>query len=291
MSLRIGWIGTGVMGLAMAEHVRSAGHELIIYTRTQSKAQALLSAGATWAQSPKDVAAQSDMVFSIVGFPHDVEDVMLGANGALHGLKEGGLLCDMTTSCPDLAQRIAKEAAQKGCLAVDAPVTGGDVGAKNASLSIFVGGSDEAYAAVLPVLEIMGKTIIHCGPAGMGQKAKLANQVAVAGVTLSVCESLLFAHKCGLNLEQWHATASKGAAGSAAMTNLGPRIITGDFEPGFYIEHFVKDLGLCLEECRRMGLELPGLKAAEEIYGLLEKHGYGKKGSQLYARGLQALLT
>ncbi len=290
MALRIGFIGTGVMGLAMAGHLQKAGHALTIYTRTQAKAQSLLDMGAAWAQSPKTLAAQCDMVFSIVGFPHDVEEVMLGENGALHGLKKGGLLCDMTTSSPDLAERIATQAHAKGCLSVDAPVTGGDIGAKNATLSIFVGGSDEAYQKVLPALEVMGKTIIHCDEAGMGQRAKLANQVAVAGVTFSMCESLLFAKKCGLDLKKWHDTASKGAAGSAAMTNLGPRVIDGNFEPGFYIEHFVKDLTLCLEECRRMHLDLPGLKTAEHVYSLLERNGYGKKGTQLYAQGLADLI-
>ncbi len=285
----VGWIGTGIMGLSMAANLRKAGYELVIYSRTKEKASALLDMGATWAQSPREVAEKSDIVFSIVGFPHDVEEVMLGENGALAGLKTGGILCDMTTSCPNLAERIATAAAQKDCLAVDAPVTGGDVGAKNATLSIFVGGTQQAYEALLPCFEKMGKTIVHCGGAGMGQKAKLANQIAIAGVMFSVCESLLFAKKCGLDVSTWRETVVPGAAGSTAMNVLGKRIVDNDFAPGFFVEHFRKDLGLCIDECRRMGLNLPGLTMAEQAYRLLEAHGHGKDGTQVLIKGLAQL--
>ncbi len=285
----IGWIGTGIMGLSMASNLRKAGYELVIYSRTKEKAAALMDMGASWAQSPREVAEKSDAVFSIVGFPSDVEEVMLGENGALAGLKAGGIVCDMTTSCPNLAARIAAEAEKKGCHAVDAPVTGGDVGAKNASLSIFVGGQTLAYEALLPCFEKMGKTIVHCGGPGMGQKAKLANQVAIAGVMFSVCESLLFAKECGLDVATWRETVVPGAAGSTAMNVLGKRIVDQDFAPGFFVEHFRKDLGLCIDECRRMGLTLPGLSMAEQAYSLLEAQGHGKDGTQVLIKGLAQL--
>lgn len=282
----LGWIGTGVMGISMAGHLLQAGYPLTIYSRTKAKAQPLLDAGAQWADSPKAVGAASKIVFSIVGFPADVEEVLLSANGALAGMAKGGIVCDMTTSSPILAARIAQEAAAKGCMGVDAPVTGGDVGAKAASLSIFVGGDKAAFTEIKPCLECMGKRVVHCGPAGLGQKGKLANQVAVAGVTFSFCESLLFAQESGLDVKEWLETVIPGAAGSTAMTNLGRRAVDGNFEPGFFVEHFLKDLTLCVDECRRMGLVLPGLVAAENAFRLLEAHGYGKKGTQVLVRGL-----
>ncbi len=285
----IGWIGTGIMGLSMASHLRKAGYELTIYSRTKEKATPLLEMGATWAQSPKEVAEKSEAVFSIVGFPSDVEEVMLGEKGALAGLKPGGIVCDMTTSCPNLAERIALQASQQGCFSLDAPVTGGDVGAKNATLSIFVGGDKQAYENLRPCFEQMGKTIIHCGDAGLGQKAKLANQVAIAGVTFSVCESLLFAKECGLDVTAWRETVANGAAGSTAMNVIGKRLLDKDFSPGFFVEHFRKDLGLCIDECRRMGLTLPGLTLAEQTYRLLEAQGHGKDGTQVLIQGLAKL--
>ncbi len=285
----LGWIGTGIMGLSMAGHLRQAGYDVVLYSRTKAKAQALLDMGATWAESPRAVAEQCDAVFSIVGFPSDVEEVMLGEKGALAGLKSGGIVCDMTTSCPELAARIATVAQEKGCFALDAPVTGGDVGAKNATLSIFVGGATQAYEALLPCFEKMGKTIVHCGTNGMGQKAKLANQVAIAGLMFSVCESLLFAKECGLDVETWRSTVVNGAAGSTAMNVLGKRLVDKDYSPGFFVEHFRKDLGLCIDECRRMGLSLPGLTLAEQAYRILEAQGHGKDGTQVLIRGLAAL--
>lgn len=282
----LGWIGTGVMGMSMAGHLLQAGYPLTIYSRTKAKAQPLLDAGAKWADSPKAVGAASSIVFSIVGFPADVEEVLLGANGALAGMAKGGIICDMTTSSPILAARIAEEAAAKGCMGVDAPVTGGDVGAKAATLSILVGGEKAAFTQLKPCLDCMGKCVVHCGPAGFGQKAKLANQVAVAGVMLSVCESLLFAQEAGLNVREWLETVIPGAAGSTAMTVLGRRAMDGNFEPGFFVEHFLKDLALCLDECRSMNLVLPGLVAAENAYRLLVSHGYGKKGTQVLVKGM-----
>lgn len=288
-NIRIGWIGTGVMGLSMAGHLLTAGWPLTIYSRTRAKAEPLLSKGARWADSPRDVAAASDLVFSIVGYPRDVEEVMLGEQGALHGLAQGGILCDMTTSSPALARRIAEAAAASGCAALDAPVTGGDVGAREGRLSIFVGGEAATFKRAEPCLAAMGQRLLHCGPAGSGQKAKLANQVAVAGVMFSVCESMLFARQAGLDVSQWLDLVMTGAAGSTAMANLGPRLLQCDYAPGFYIEHFVKDLGLCLEECRRMQLVLPGVTLAEEFYRMMQAQGQGREGTQALIECLAAL--
>lgn len=287
--LRIGWIGTGVMGASMCGHLMDAGFPMTVYTRTRAKAQPLLDKGAKWADSPREVGTASDVVFSIVGYPADVEAVTIGSGdveGALSGMKAGGLLCDMTTSSPTLAAKIAAVAAEKGVMALDAPVTGGDVGAREATLSIFVGGEESGYRRVLPCLEAMGKKIMHCGGAGMGQRAKLANQAAIAGVMFSVCESLLFAQEAGLDVRKWHELVSAGAAGSVAMKTLGGRMLDGDFKPGFFIDHFVKDLGLILEECRRMGLILPGTAAAEQFYRAAQSKGRGKDGTQAFIASL-----
>ena len=210
-TLRVGWIGTGVMGLSMAGHILKAGFPLTVYSRTRSKSQPLLDKGAHWADNPAEVARNSDVVFSIVGFPADVEAVMLGPDGALSGLAQGGILCDMTTSSPALAARIAQEAAARGCAALDAPVTGGDIGAREARLSIFVGGDAAACERIRPCLEVMGTSIMHCGAAGSGQQAKLANQIAVAGVMFSVCESLLYAQEAGLDVDKWLELVVPGA--------------------------------------------------------------------------------
>lgn len=278
--MRVGWVGTGVMGQPMARNLMAAGFSLTVFNRSREKAQALLDAGAAWADSPKDVAVASDIVFTIVGYPADVENVSLGEWGALKGLRRGGILCDMTTSSPKLAKKIASAAASVGCFALDAPVTGGDVGARDATLSIFVGGDEQASQRAIPCFEALGKRILYCGAAGQGQQAKLANQIAVAGVMFSVCESLLYAQQAGLDVSAWLELVVPGAAGSVAMKNLGPRIIAGDFQPGFYIDHFVKDLGLCLQECRSLGLVLPGAALAEEFYRSMQAQGEGRLGTQ-----------
>lgn len=280
VQIRTGWIGTGVMGSAMAKHLLDAGFPLTVYTRTRAKAQELLDNGAEWADSPKDVAQNSDIVFSIVGYPADVEKVILSEDGALKGLRKGGIICDMTTSSPELAAEIAMRANSVGCFSLDAPVTGGDVGARDASLSIFVGGDEETYKRALPCLEFLGKKVMYAGAPGQGQQAKLANQIAVAGVMFSVCESMLYAQQAGLNVPQWVDLVAVGAAGSVAMNTLGRRILKGDFEPGFFVEHFVKDLGLCLAECRRMGIVLPGATLADELYRMLKAQGHAKDGTQ-----------
>lgn len=278
--MRVGWIGTGVMGSSMAANLLSAGYALTIYNRTKSKAEPLLNKGAEWAESPKDVALNSDIVFSIVGYPGDVECVTLGDLGILKGLRKGGIVCDMTTSSPTLAKKISAYANEVGCFGLDAPVTGGDVGARDATLSIFCGGEKEAFDRALPIFEALGQKIMYCGNPGQGQQAKLANQIAVAGVMFSVCESLLYAKETGLDVAQWLELVVTGAAGSVAMGTLGRRILKGDFQPGFYINHFVKDLGLCLEECKRMKLVLPGATLADEFYRMLQAQGDGELGTQ-----------
>jgi len=286
---RIGWIGTGVMGASMAGHLLKGGYPVSVYNRTRSKAQALLDAGAQWLDSPQEVAQVSDIVFTIVGYPHDVEEAILGEQGVLSGLAEGGIVCDMTTSSPALAEYIAQVAEAKGCAVLDAPVTGGDVGARDATLSILVGGDMGAFERVKPCFELMGRRITHFGKPGMGQQAKLANQIAIAGLMFSVCESLLYAYEAGLDTRVWLEAVSSGAAGSTAMNNLGSRILSGNFAPGFYSAHFLKDLELCVTECRRMKLVLPGLGLAEQLYRLMEANGRGQDGTQALILALAAL--
>ncbi len=283
---KIGWIGTGVMGLAMASNLQKAGYELYIYTRTKEKAAPLLENGATWVQSPREMGQICDIVFSIVGYPKDVEEVLLGENGALQDMKKGGILVDMTTSSPDLAEHIAARCAEKGCYGLDAPVTGGDVGAKKGTLTIFVGGAQEAYEKTLPCLQSMGTAIAHYGAAGMGHKAKLANQIAGVNYTVGICEALLFAQEAGLNLEQWVENVAHGSAGSNSLRAWGNRVLHGDFTPGFYLEHLVKDLRLCIDECRRMQLTLPGILTAEATYSMLLTQGYGNKAHHSLIQGL-----
>ena len=277
---RIGWIGTGVMGSSMCGHLIAAGFKATIFNRTAEKTKALVEKGAKLADSPREVAAASDVVFTIVGFPHDVREVTLGAQGTLAGAKAGTVLVDMTTSEPSLAIEIAEAAASKNVRAVDAPVSGGDVGAKEARLSIMIGGEKDVVDALRPLFEIMGKTIVHQGPAGAGQHTKMVNQVLIASNMIGVCEGLLYAFKAGLDLNVVLESVSSGAAGSWSLNNLGPRMIAGNFEPGFFVEHFLKDMGIALAESRRMGLALPGLALAEQLYRAVEAQGFGRKGTQ-----------
>ena len=286
---RIGWIGTGIMGASMAGHLLKHGFPVNVYNRTRQRAQALLDAGAQWLDSPQDVARSSDIVFTIVGYPHDVEEAILGEKGVLSGLAAGGIVCDMSTSSPVLAERIALLAEAQGCTALDAPVTGGDMGARNATLAILVGGDTAAFEQLTPCFALMGKRITHFGKAGMGQRAKLANQIAVAGLMFSVCESLLYAYEAGLDPRVWLETVSSGAASSTALTNYGSRILDGNFAPGFYCEHFLKDLELCVAECRRMKLVLPGLGLAEQLYRLIVANGRAQDGTQALILALAAL--
>jgi len=286
---RIGWIGTGVMGASMCGHLLAAGHPTTVCTRTPAKADGLVARGATRAGSPREVAEASDVVFVMVGFPADVRDVVLGARGILAGAPGGGLLVDMTTSDPALAREIEVAASARGVGALDAPVSGGDVGAREARLSIMVGGRREDFERARPLFERMGRTIVHQGAAGAGQQAKLVNQVLVASGMVGICEALLFATRAGLDPDAVLASVSGGAAGSWALSNLGPRILRRDFAPGFFVEHFVKDLGLAVGEARRMRLELPGLDLAERLYRELAEQGHGRSGTQSLVLALSRL--
>ena len=276
---KIGWIGTGVMGNSMAGHLLAAGFAVSVYSRTKAKAEPLIGKGAGWAESPKALAQQSDVIFAIVGFPSDVREVMLGANGALAGSKAGNVLVDMTTSEPSLAVEIAEAAKAKSVFSVDAPVSGGDIGAKNAALSIMVGGDKEVVEALQPCFSVMGKTIIHQGGPGAGQHTKMVNQILIASNMVGVCEALLYGYKSGLDLETVMKSVSVGAAGSWSLSNLGPRIMANNFDPGFFVEHFIKDMGIALDEAKRMNLALPGLALSNQLYLSLKAQGGGRLGT------------
>ncbi len=286
---RIGWIGTGVMGRWMCQHAMNAGFAATVFNRSKEKAQPLLDAGAQFAGSPKEVAAKSDLVFAIVGFPADVREVFLGPDGVLAGARPGLIAIDMTTSEPSLAREIAAAAETKGVGALDAPVSGGDMGAREARLSIMVGGSAEAFAAVQPVFAAMGKTILHQGPPGAGQHTKMANQILIASNMIAICEALLYGRKAGLDMDKVLQSVSVGAAGSAALNVLAPRMLKRDFEPGFYVEHFIKDMGIALAEAERMNLALPGLALAKQLYTAVKAQGYGRKGTQALLMALEAM--
>jgi 3-hydroxyisobutyrate dehydrogenase len=286
---RIGWIGTGVMGHSMCSHLMNKGYKATVYNRSKDKAGALLQAGAAWADTPAKVAQAADVVFAIVGFPRDVREVFLGPQGALVGCKPGMVLVDMTTSEPSLAQEIYQAAKAKGVASVDAPVSGGDIGAKNATLSIMVGGDAEAVEAVRPLLDCMGKTIVHQGPAGAGQHTKMVNQVLIASNMIGVCEALLYAVKAGLDPNVVLQSVGPGAAGSWSLNNLGPRILKRDFEPGFFVEHFIKDMGIALDESKKMGLVMPGLALANQLYLSVKAHGFGRKGTQALMLALEQM--
>ena len=286
---RIGWIGTGVMGRWMCQHAMTKGFSATVYNRSADKAQPLVDAGAKLAKTPKEVAEASDIVFAIVGFPKDVREVFLGAEGALAGAKAGTVLVDMTTSEPSLAKEIYEAAKGKGVAALDAPVSGGDVGAKNAALSIMIGGDKDAVAAVQPVFEAMGKTIVHQGAAGAGQHTKMVNQILISSNMIAVCEGLLYGFKAGLDLETVFKSVTVGAAGSKALEVLGPRMLKRDFEPGFYVEHFIKDMGIALAEAERMNLALPGLGLAKQLYEAVRAQGYGRKGTQALLLALEQI--
>ncbi|KIL73389.1 NAD(P)-dependent oxidoreductase [Bacillus badius] len=278
--MKIGFIGTGVMGKSMAHHLQKAGHSLFLYTRTKGKAQELLDNGAVWCPTPAAAARQADVVFTIVGEPQDVEEVYLGAEGILTESSKGQIVVDMTTSQPSLARKIFEKALEKGVDALDAPVSGGDTGAKNGTLAIMVGGNKEAFEKVLPLFQTFGSNIVYQGEAGAGQHTKMSNQIAIATNMIGVCEALLYARKAGLDVDSVLKSISTGAAGSWSLSNLAPRMVKGDFAPGFYVKHFIKDMKIAIEESERMGLELPGLSLAKKMYEELALQGEGESGTQ-----------
>ena len=277
---RVGWIGTGVMGSSMCGHLMEAGFSATVYSRTKAKAEGLLERGAIWADSPRVVAEASDVIFTIVGFPSDVREVVLGEEGTLAGAAEGTILVDMTTSEPSLAVEIAEVAAKKGVHSVDAPVSGGDVEAKKGTLSIMIGGEAEVVEALQPCWEAMGETIVRQGGPGAGQHTKMVNQVLIASNMVGVCEALLYGYKAGLDLPTVLKSVASGAAGSWSLSNLGERIIENDFDPGFFVEHFIKDMGIALAEAERMKLSLPALALAHQLYAALRDQGHGRDGTQ-----------
>ena len=276
----IGWIGLGVMGSSMCGRLMDAGYAAVVHNRTRAKADPLLERGARWADTPRAVAEAADVVFSIVGYPADVQQVILDEDGALAGCCEGSVLVDMTTSRPALAVEIAAAAAKRGVAAIDAPVSGGDVGAKSGKLSIMIGGDAAAIDALEPCWRAMGSTWVRHGGPGAGQHAKMVNQTLIGGNMVGVCEALLYAQRAGLDLDRVLESVASGAAGSWSLSNLGPRIIRGDFAPGFFVEHFIKDLGIALEESRRMGLQTPGLELAQRLYKELAAQGHARSGTQ-----------
>lgn len=277
---RIGWIGLGVMGRSMCGHLMDRGFSATVYTRTRSTADALVEKGATWAETPKAVAEASDVVFSIVGFPDDVYQVILGPDGALAGCSGGEILVDMTTSKPSLAEEIYAQAKAKGVASVDAPVSGGDVGAREGRLSIMIGGDADVVESLQPCWEAMGKAIVRQGGPGAGQHTKMVNQTLIATNMIGVCEALLYAYKAGLDLETVMKSVASGAAGSWSLSNYGPRMMANDFDPGFFVEHFVKDMGIALDEAKRMNLSLPGLALAHQLYVALQAQGGSRNGTQ-----------
>lgn len=286
---KIGWIGTGVMGTSMCSHLIDKGFATTIFSRTRSKAEPLIEKGAKWAETPQAVAEASNVIFSIVGFPTDVRHVILGSDGALAGCQPGSVLVDMTTSEPSLAIEIAEAAKKRGVHSVDAPVSGGDVGAREARLSIMIGGEQEVVVALQPCWEAMGKTIVHQGGPGAGQHTKMVNQTLIATNMIGVCEALLYAHRAGLDLETVMKSVASGAAGSWSLSNLGPRIINGNFDPGFFVEHFIKDMGIALAEAKRMNLSLPGLALAHQLYVALAAQGHQRDGTHALQLALGSL--
>ncbi len=286
---KIGWIGTGVMGCAMCRHLIDNGYSTCVFNRSKQKAKPLIDAGALWVDSPKEVARQTDIVFTIVGLPSDVCDVYLSDNGIINGIKPDMILIDMTTTKPSLAIEIYNLAKLKGASFIDAPVSGGDIGAKNAALSIMVGGDREMVGVVMPLLQLLGKKIVYQGGASSGQHAKMCNQIVVAGNMIGICESLIYAYKAGLDVQTMLESVSQGAASSWLLSNLAPRIIKRDFDPGFFVEHFIKDMGIALEEANNMGLSLPGLSLVNQLYVATKAQGHGRLGTQALTLALERI--
>ncbi|AND85442.1 NAD-binding protein [Clostridium tyrobutyricum] len=277
----IGFIGTGVMGNSMASNLLAGGYNLLVYNRTRSKADNLVKNGARWKNSVEELARESDIVISIVGYPKDVEETYLGENGVVNNAKRGSTIIDMTTSKPSLAKKIYEEAKKKGLYSLDAPVSGGDVGAKNGTLSIMVGGDRNVFEKVKPIFELMGKNIVLQGPAGSGQHTKMCNQIAIAANMMGVCEAMAYAKKSGLDPETVLKSIEVGGASSWSLSNLAPRMIKGDFKPGFYVKHFIKDMNIALDEAKNMNLETPALKLSKSLYDELLSENKGDCGTQV----------
>ena len=277
------------MGASMASRLIEAGYELYVYNRTRSKGDALIGKGAHWCDTPRAVAENAEVVITIVGYPKDVEEVYLGKDGLIEGIRKGQIFCDMTTTKPSVDIMIAEKLRERGADMADAPVSGGDTGARNGTLSIMAGCRDEVFDTLLPVFQVMGKNITHMGDVGSGQHTKMANQIVIAGTMCGVSEALVYGAKAGLDLEKMVQTISKGAAGCWTLDNLAPRVLKGDYEPGFMVDHFIKDMGIALEEAEKMELPLPSLALTRQLYLAIKAEGNGKKGTQVLVKALEAL--
>lgn len=286
---KIGWIGTGVMGSSMCMHLINKGYKCVVYNRTKRKAKKLIDSGAEWAASPRAVQESADVIFTIVGFPKDVREVYFGKDGIFEALERGKILVDMTTTEPSLSQEIYEEAKKAGASSLDAPVSGGDIGAQSGTLSIMVGGDKDKVAYVMPLFRLIGKNIVHQGKAGEGQHTKMCNQIMVSGLMIGMCETLLYGYKAGLDLDTMLSSVSKGAAACWMLDNLAPRILKRDFRPGFYVEHFIKDLGIALGEAKRMNIALPGLALVNQLYIATKAQGHGRKGQQALTLALETI--
>ncbi|WP_323704854.1 NAD(P)-dependent oxidoreductase [Mammaliicoccus sp. Dog046] len=280
MKKTIGFVGTGVMGKSMAGHLLNAGYEVNVYNRTKSKADELVNQGATWCESVALLSHKSDVIISIVGYPSDVESIYLDEQGILNHAQSGSIVIDMTTSSPELAKKIYEEGLAKGIHSLDAPVSGGDIGAKNATLTIMVGGDKDIYNQIEDIFKVIGKNVVYQGQSGNGQHTKLSNQIAIAAGMLGVAEAIIYAEEAGLNIDHVFDSIEHGAAGSWSLSNLGPKMVEGNYAPGFYVKHFIKDMKIAIEESERMGLYMPGLLKAKSVYDALSEAGYENEGTQ-----------
>ena len=277
---KIGFIGTGVMGASIVKHLLSAGYEVTVYTRTKSKADELLALGAKWANTPAEASKDQQIIFTMVGYPKDVEEVYSGEEGIFSVAKEETIVVDMTTSEPTLAKKLYEQAKALQIHSLDAPVSGGDVGAKNGTLSLMIGGDFAIFEKMKPIFEVFGQNIVYQGEAGSGQHTKMCNQIVIASGMIGVCESMAYGIKAGLTMEDVLRSITAGAAGSWSLSNLAPRMLKGDLEPGFYIKHIIKDMKIALDEAEQMNLQLPGLTLAKSMYDKLLAEGYGDNGTQ-----------
>lgn len=278
--LSVGFIGTGIMGKSMVHHLLKENYEIFVYNRSKDKALELIKYGAIWCDTPKDVAKRADVVITIVGYPYDVEEVYFGADGLIAHARKGATLIDMTTSTPTLAKKIYDAAKEKNLHSLDAPVSGGDIGAKNGTLTVMVGGDKSIFEKVFPILSCFGQNIVYQGKAGAGQHTKMCNQIAIATNMIGVAEAIVYAKNAGLNPENVLKSISAGAAGSFSLSNLAPKMLVNDYSPGFFIKHFIKDMGIALEEAEKMNLHLPGLSLAKKLYDQLSEKGEENSGTQ-----------
>ncbi|MDT2866254.1 NAD(P)-dependent oxidoreductase [Vagococcus carniphilus] len=277
---KIGFIGTGVMGASVVKHLLNAGYEVAVYNRTKSKTDHLVELGATWKETPQKVTEVSDVIFSMVGFPKDVEGIYYGDEGIFKADIKGKILVDMTTSTPSLAQKIAETAQEAGGVSLDAPVSGGDLGAKNGTLTTMVGGEKDAYAKVEPIFNVFSGKVNLQGEPGSGQHTKMANQIMIAGTMTGMTELLVYAKAANLDLEKVLDTVGGGSAANWSLTNYAPRILKRDFTPGFFVKHFVKDLNIALAEAEKMNIDLPATKKARDLYEALIESGFENDGTQ-----------